>query len=427
MNNPLFTDKKDEALESSPQNRQGPSSTSPPTPTVNPAVTYIRQKIDKLYEEEPKAQTVMGESVVIRPRSKHQQYMFDLSQSGKSIVEIQTAWHNYYHSLSNEDKHQVWHEFYEANAQLQAAHDHKLQTQPDVPAAVVPIKPAPPINEIPRPTMFGQADRKKLGLPISSDLRTVELVKKQLIQRLSNPQKASIRQNFSSLLFGLSMGVLVVLIVMFSFFNQMVIAPFIQPSRHITALPLIISASTVAPSTTPEVIIPKINVEIPVVYTATSDDETVIENNLQNGVVHYPSTVFPGQDGNAAFFGHSSNNIFNPGKYKFAFVLLHELVKGDTFYLTFNGQVYVYQVIGRQIVSPNDVAVLGSITGQTATATLITCDPPGTSINRLVVVGSQISPSSSTNTASTVQTTTQPTLLAGNGPSLWSRLWHDIF
>jgi LPXTG-site transpeptidase (sortase) family protein len=449
MNNPLFTDKKDKALEASPQNRQGPSNTSPvvatdntqgtstqnqdsstipPTVTAdNPAVTYIRQKIDKLYEEEPKAQTVMGESVVVRPRSKHQQYMFDLSQSGKSIVEIQTAWHNYYHSLSNEDKHQVWHEFYEANAQLQAAHDHKLQTQPNIPAAVVPIKPAPPTTEMPRTTTLGQADRKKLGLPISSDQRTVELVKKQLIQRLSNPQKPSIRQNFSSLLFGLSMGVLVVLIVMFSFFNQIIIAPFIQPSRHITALPLIISTSAVAPSATPEVIIPKINVEIPVVYTATSDNDTVIENDLQNGVVHYPSTVLPGQDGNAAFFGHSSNNIFNPGKYKFAFVLLHELVKGDTFYLTFNGQVYVYQVISRQIVSPNDVAVLGNVAGQTATATLITCDPPGTSINRLVVVGSQISPSPSTNTASTIQTTTQPSQLAGNGPSLWSRLWNDIF
>jgi sortase A len=353
--------------------------------------------------------------------------MFDLSQSGKSIVEIQTAWHNYYHSLSNEDKHQVWHEFYESNAQLQAAHNHKLQTQPNIPAAVVAVKPAPPAVESSRSTMVGLADRKKLGLPISSDSRTVELVKKQLIQRLSNPQKPFVRQNLRSLLFGLSMGVLVILVVMFSFFNQVIITPFIQPSRHITALPLIINASAVAPSATPEVIIPKINVEIPVVYSATSDNETVIENDLQNGVVHYPSTVLPGQDGNAAFFGHSSNNIFNPGKYKFAFVLLHELVNGDTFYLTYNGQIYVYQVISHHDVSPSDVAVLGNVAGQTATVTLITCDPPGTSINRLIVVGNQISPSLDTNTAANAQTTTQPVQLAGNGPSLWSRLWHDIF
>ncbi len=142
--------------------------------------------------------------------------------------------------------------------------------------------------------------------------------------------------------------------------------------------------------------------------------------------MHYPTTVLPGQQGNTAFFGHSSNNIFNKGKYKFAFVLLHTLVPGDTFYLTYNSKVYVYKVISRTIVPPSDVSVLGPVPNQTATATLITCDPPGTSLNRLIVVGQQISPDPSTNTAGTVTTTTNTTSgaaksLPGNGPTLWSR------
>jgi LPXTG-site transpeptidase (sortase) family protein len=172
-----------------------------------------------------------------------------------------------------------------------------------------------------------------------------------------------------------------------------------------------------------QVIIPKINVQIPVDYSVSTTDEATIENNLEAGVVHYPTTALPGQNGNAAFFGHSSNNIFNPGKYKFAFVLLHTLVNGDTFYLTYNHTVYIYKVISTSVVSPNDIAVLGPVSGQTATATLITCDPPGTSINRLVVVGQQISPNPNTNTsavATTVASTT-PTSLPGNGPSLWAR------
>ena len=135
----------------------------------------------------------------------------------------------------------------------------------------------------------------------------------------------------------------------------------------------------------------------------------------------------PGEDGNAAFFGHSSNNIFNPGQYKFAFVLLHTLVKGDTFYLTYQHKVYVYQVINTQIVPPSDVSVLNDTEGHPATATLITCDPPGTSINRLVVTGIQISPDPATNTAATYNSLATPTQLASNGPSLWSRLWNDIF
>jgi LPXTG-site transpeptidase (sortase) family protein len=145
----------------------------------------------------------------------------------------------------------------------------------------------------------------------------------------------------------------------------------------------------------------------------------------------------PGQTGNTAFFGHSSNNIFNKGKYKFAFVLLHTLVNGDTFYLTYNSKVYVYKVISHTIVDPSDVGVLGPVSGQTATATLITCDPPGTSLHRLIVVGQQISPDPSGNTAApapasgasgtsgspgaTTASATAPTTLPGNGPTLWTR------
>src|SRR5581483_6597328 len=94
----------------------------------------------------------------------------------------------------------------------------------------------------------------------------------------------------------------------------------------------------------PEVLIPKINVEIPVVYDQTSINEDAMETSLEQGVVHYATTAYPGQQGNAVFFGHSSNNIFNPGKYKFAFVLLHQLDNGDLFYLTRDGKQYVYRV-----------------------------------------------------------------------------------
>jgi sortase A len=139
----------------------------------------------------------------------------------------------------------------------------------------------------------------------------------------------------------------------------------------------------------------------------------------------------PGQQGNAAFFGHSSNNIFNPGQYKFAFVLLHQIVPGDTFYLTNAGKVYAYKVISRTIVDPSDISVLESIPGQTATATLITCDPPGTSLKRLIVVGQQVSPDPSGNTAAATTPSAaspqSPQNLPGNGPSFANRIWHDIF
>ena len=215
---------------------------------------------------------------------------------------------------------------------------------------------------------------------------------------------------------------------LFSFFNDYFIAKFIQPSRNASATPIIIGTDSIAPSTTPEVIIPKINVEAPLNFSVTSVNEDDIENALEDGVVHYQTTVLPGQTGNTAFFGHSSNNILNPGHYKFVFTLLHELVPGDTFYLTYGDKVYAYQVFQKQIVSPNNVSVLDNVPGKTATATLITCDPPGTSINRLVVWGEQVSPSPVSNTvgSNTSATAVTHTELPGNGPSLWTRMVRGI-
>jgi LPXTG-site transpeptidase (sortase) family protein len=190
-----------------------------------------------------------------------------------------------------------------------------------------------------------------------------------------------------------------------------------------------VDSNSVPTSTTPEVIIPKINVEIPVVYGQTSINESVIEDALEDGVVHYPTTALPGQNGNAAFFGHSSNNIFNKGRYKFAFVLLHTLEPGDTFYLTRDQKTYVYKVTSKKVVDPSEVGVLDPIPGKTATATLITCDPPGTSLKRLIIVGDQISPDPAGNTASATPVASQqqtPTNLPGNGPTLFSRFIKSV-
>ncbi|HEU4608118.1 MAG TPA: class E sortase, partial [Chitinophagaceae bacterium] len=150
-----------------------------------------------------------------------------------------------------------------------------------------------------------------------------------------------------------------------------------------------------------------------------------VQRALEGGVLHYATTPDPGELGNGAIFGHSSNNILNKGKYKFAFVLLKRLENGDTFYLQKDGKRYVYKVFDKKIVKPDDVSVLNSIEGRPATFSLITCDPPGTSINRLIVTGEQISPNPAANVASHVKQNNaeKPAVLPSNSPSLWSRLW----
>jgi len=370
----------------------------------NPAADLIRKKVEAAYSREPDVDDEIEEVQDLpakSKRSRHQEFIYDLTNSGRPLHEIQTAWHEYYAGLPDSEKHQVWQEFYNTHAQ-EARHPALTHQE---------AAPQPHHEVLARPARIHH--QPKVANRLSE-------AKKRLSQHPAL-KKSAANQTLHSLLFGLGTGSIVILIFMFSFFNERIIAPFIQPSRTVSNIPIIAGSGSVG--TDPEVIIPKINVEIPVIYDTNATNDTVIQQDLQQGVVHYAGTASPGQDGNLVIVGHSSNNIFNPGKYKFAFVLLHQLQPGDTFYLLKDGKRYTYQIYKRQVVSPDDVSVLGAA-DKPATATLITCDPPGTSNNRLVVIGEQIDPSPDANLAAANQTkvTADATIIPGNSPSLWSRL-----
>ena len=87
---------------------------------ANPAADLIREKLDRIYAKEPDALAEEREAEIVKPRSRHQQFMYELSKSGRSLAEIQVAWHEYYTNLPNDQKHEVWQEFY-ANNQAQPA------------------------------------------------------------------------------------------------------------------------------------------------------------------------------------------------------------------------------------------------------------------------------------------------------------------
>lgn len=369
------------------------------------AVELIRSKLDEVYSDEPDAVEEIAEEETkpASTRSKHQEHMHKLNHSGKSLAEIQTAWHQYYADLTDKEKHEVWQEFYQEH--------NRVTTAPSA------------ISEPP-------SDKEKPAQPSATpptDPRSVADIKRQLVGNVGARQRRKLtkREHLKSLLFGLSAGLVVVVLFMFSFFNERFIAPFITPSKSVSNSSIIIDPSSTTAGPEPKVIIPKINVELPVIYDQESIDEASIQSALEQGVVHYSTTSNPGEKGNGAIFGHSSNNILNKGKYKFAFVLLHRMEVGDTFILQKDSKRYVYKVINKKVVSPSEVSVLSETYGKPATFSLITCDPPGTSTNRLVVTGEQITPDPASNTESTAQQSSgqqQPSELPSNSPSLWSRI-----
>lgn len=378
------------------------------------AANVVRQKIGRLYADEPDAQTEIAEAESTTHRSKHQQYMYDLSTSGRSLAEIEAAWHKYYQDLPDHEKHEVWKEYNQNYGQVQE-HSGPRVVQPETNHAAADT-----------PSTNNSVSKKPVDrFKSAMDNRSVAEIKQRLLGTVSKrAQKTQKRaQHRKSLFFGVSMGLLTLVIMSFGFFNERFIAPFITPSRTVSSTPIIIDASE-AVSKEPKVIIPKINVEVPVVYDEPSVAEDNIQKALERGVVHYATTPKPGELGNSVIFGHSSNNILNSGKYKFAFVLLNRLDKSDTFMLNYEGTRYVYRVVEKKIVKPTDLSVLEK-TSRPATATLITCDPPGTAVNRLIVIGEQIAPNPDNNVASSVDQSDarEPEILPSNAPSLWSRIW----
>jgi LPXTG-site transpeptidase (sortase) family protein len=177
----------------------------------------------------------------------------------------------------------------------------------------------------------------------------------------------------------------------------------------------------------PLITIPKINVSAPVVYPATTANSPNYDPELENGVVHYPNTALPGQAGNSVLFGHSSNDWWQPGGYKFIFVLLDKLVPGDTFSINYNSKRYIYQVTVSKVVEANDLSVLAP--SSSPIVTLITCWPAGTSLKREIIVAKQISPEpSATASTQTAQPGSQP-VLPGSAPTFLDQIkafWQGI-
>jgi LPXTG-site transpeptidase (sortase) family protein len=134
------------------------------------------------------------------------------------------------------------------------------------------------------------------------------------------------------------------------------------------------------------VIVPKISVNSKIVGDVDPYDSQIYQRELTKGVAHAKGTVYPGQPGNSFYFAHSSNNFFNANLYNSVFYLLNKMVAGDYFYLAYKGDIYKYKVTEVKVVQPEAVNYLTEVINKKM-ATLMTCWPAGTDLQRLVVVG----------------------------------------
>jgi len=112
---------------------------------------------------------------------------------------------------------------------------------------------------------------------------------------------------------------------------------------------------------------------------------STIDYNVGSHLINYGGTAVPPEKGNAVVFGHSTlPQFFNPNDYKTIFARLHTLKTDDTIVVRANNKDYTYRVISMYVVEPNDFSPLTQ-KYDASYLTLITCTPPGTIWQRLVV------------------------------------------
>jgi sortase A len=229
----------------------------------------------------------------------------------------------------------------------------------------------------------------------------------------------------------LVIGALVILAGVLLQYNQVIfanVAAYVTPGGGRVNEILAIDSSVMAEvGPEPLLIIPKLNVVVPVVFGAAND--TVSMNNaMHNGVAHFSvpgASAMPGEIGNFAVSGHSAGNVYRASDFKFVFSGLERLVEGDLIYMNFNSVRYTYSVTRMETVLPSNVASLTTPTAKPI-MTLITCTPLGTSRYRLLVFAEQISPSfENAGTMEPMPDGTPPeAVMPSNDPSPLEQFWN---
>jgi LPXTG-site transpeptidase (sortase) family protein len=124
--------------------------------------------------------------------------------------------------------------------------------------------------------------------------------------------------------------------------------------------------------------IPKIGISVPIIFSQ-STDESVLMTDLDKGVIFYPGSVLPGQDGQTIILGHSAPVGWPHIKHDWVFSDLENLAPGDKVLIDLENKQYTYIVTGKAIINK------GADVPATKGLTLVSCWPPGKDYKRIAI------------------------------------------
>ena len=252
------------------------------------------------------------------------------------------------------------------------------------------------------------------------------LKKKIRKKATENAKRSRRRRHLVPILAGLA----VVLMILFLQYNRLIFAPIMAyvspgnaPASEIEAIDPTVTQTV---SADPRLIIPKLNIDVPVHFGIALNE---VMSAMNNGVAHYRiagASAYPGEIGNLVITGHSAGDVYSSNPYKYIFSGLERLDDGDLIYVNYNSVRYTYRVIKKEVVEPSNVAALVVDTDKPL-LTLVTCTPLGTSKYRLLVTAEQISPSydgADEAEKITVVDENDNEALPSNEPSFFEGIWN---
>lgn len=283
--------------------------------------------------------------------------------------------------------------------------------------------------------IVGKTDNQKSGLSLNSgafdysdenaDIK--ERLKQKIRKKAADSARKTRRHRH---LIPIIAGVTVVLLILFLQYNRMIFAPIMAyvspgnvPASEIEALDPTITQTV---SADPRLIIPKLNIDVPINFNVALSD---VMSAMNHGVAHYRingASAYPGEIGNFIITGHSAGDVYSSNPYKYIFSGLERLEDGDLIYVNYNSVRYTYKVVSKQVIEPTNVGALVMQTDRPL-ITLVTCTPLGTSRYRLLVTGEQISPSyegAAQDSGTSEVTIDEGEELPSNEPSFFEGIWN---
>ena len=115
-------------------------------------------------------------------------------------------------------------------------------------------------------------------------------------------------------------------------------------------------------------------------------DPNHLHQSLDQGVIYYPGSSLPEEEGKVIILGHSAPSGWPNINYDRVFSKIINLQNGDKIELTFKHHLYPYRVIDKHIFTKSEEEEFLAQGTQQKLLVLSTCYPPGKDLKRFVII-----------------------------------------